>query len=118
MIQQRHEAATCLCGSFHRLGSRTSDARGEGGRYVELQPRREVVQQGRQSLSKLSGAIFGDEFYRFDVGDDWRMEVTDESCLKLFLITISITRCLESKVQLGLRGPKEFEKATGLKLHS
>ena len=46
------------------------------------------------------------------------MEVTDESCLKLFLITISITRCLESKVQLGLRGPKEFEKATGLKLHS
>ena len=44
----------------------------------------------RREAIRLSGAILEDEADQFGAGEDWRLEVTDETGLILFLMTFSI----------------------------
>ena len=58
----------------------------EDGEGVELPD----FSTARREAIRLSGALLEEEPDQFDVGDDWRMEVTDDTGLILFLMTFSI----------------------------
>ena len=44
----------------------------------------------RREAIRLSGALLESEADQFDAGDEWRLEVTDETGLILFVMTFSI----------------------------
>ena len=49
------------------------------------------LQKARQEAIRFAGEIIADEARTLDLGEDWRMEVTDSSGLLLFRLDFSLT---------------------------